>query len=250
MTYMIDSHRGWEHGWTLDRREARCWTTHDDTMNNDIQSQSSDVERADRPPSPMPRRENSTLTVLGLLVIAGVVLFLLVKRSRDAQSPDVALSHPAVGAALVDFDVAVLTGEGEDVLAGDLKGKVALINFWGPWCRPCNDEFPHLAKLAENLRSRDEFRWLPVTYGSPIDVPPHQLRQDASAFLASSGLKTVTYHDPRQSLIGGASAAGAFENSFPCTILLDKSGHIHAVWNGYSAGTEKQIEAAVMELLQ
>lgn len=197
----------------------------------------------------MARRENSTLTVLGLLVIAGVVLYLIATRETGAGDDD-ALRHPAVGASLADFDVAVLTGEGEDVLAGDLKGKVVLINFWGPWCGYCLQEFPQLAKLAENLRSRDDFRLLPVTYGRPIDVPVQQLRQEASAFLARSGLKTVTYHDPRRSLIGAAMATGALEDSFPCTVLLDRSGHIHAVWNGYSAGTEKQIEAAVMDLLK
>jgi thiol-disulfide isomerase/thioredoxin len=196
------------------------------------------------------RHGNSTLTALGLIVIAAVVLYVIVARNRAATDPDVALSHPAVGAPLEDFDIDVLTGEGEDVLAGDLKGKVTLINFWGPWCGYCLEEFPHLAKLAENLKSRDDFVWLPVTYGNPIDDPPQQLRQEASAFLARSGLKTVTYYDPRQSLIVAASAAGAFERSFPCTILLDRSGQIHAVWNGYSAGTETQIEAAVMGLLE
>ncbi|RIK76886.1 MAG: hypothetical protein DCC67_13285 [Planctomycetota bacterium] len=210
---------------------------------------SNTIETPESHATASPPRQNSTLTVLGLIVIAAAVLYLLATRERRDATPDAALSHPAVGAPLADFDVAVLTGEGENVLAGDLKGKVALVSFWGPWCGPCKTEFPHLAKLAENLRARDDFRWLPVTYDQSLAGSPQQLRQDASAFLSQAGLKTVTYHDPNESLLGAASAAGAFDGAFPCTILVDKSGHIHAVWKGFRPGVEKQVEAAVLELL-
>ena len=200
------------------------------------------------------RRANSTLTALGLIVIAGVVLYYLAFRGQGrpdgSDTPDAALAHPAAGVPLVGFNVSTLTGDGPDVFAGNLGDKVVLVSFWGPWCPPCRSEFPHLAELAEKLRDRHDFLWLPVTYGPGGNQSPQQLRQEASAFLARSGLKTVTYHDPQQSLVRAATAAGAFQNSFPCTVLLDRSGLIHAVWNGYSPGTEKQIEAAVVELLQ
>jgi thiol-disulfide isomerase/thioredoxin len=200
------------------------------------------------PPAPPPR--NASLTALGLIVIAAVVLFAIARRQRDVPGIDAALAHPAVGAPLADFDVAVLTGDGGNVASTDLHGNVTLISFWGPWCPPCLDEFPHLAKLAEKLRHRKDIRWLPVAYGRSLDAPPSDLRRDVTAFLARGGWTTATYHDPQQSLLGAASAAGAFEGSFPCTVLVDKSGHVHAVWNGYNAGVEEQVETAVMELLQ
>lgn len=207
------------------------------------------TETSDSYPPATPPRQNATLTVLGLVVIAAVVLYYIATRENAVDTPDAALAHPAVGSPLADFDLAVLTGEGENVLSGDLKGKVSLVTFWGPWCPPCMEEFPHLAKLAENLRTREDFRWLPVAYDQSLAGPPQQLRQEASAFLARAGLKTVTFHDPNQSLLGAASAAGAFDGAFPCTILVDKSGHVHAVWKGFRLGVEKQVEAAVMELL-
>lgn len=210
---------------------------------------SNTVSTSESRPAASPPRQNSTLTVLGLIVIAAAVLYYIATRDRSDATPDKALAHPAVGAPLTDFDVAVLTGEGENVLAGDLKGKVALVSFWGPWCGPCKTEFPHLAKLAENLRARHDFRWLPVTYDQTLSGAPQQLRQDASEFLAQAGLKTVTYYDPNESLLAAASAAGAFDGAFPCTILVDKSGRIHAVWTGYRPGVEKQVEAAVLATL-
>jgi thiol-disulfide isomerase/thioredoxin len=208
-----------------------------DSLQNDV--------AAETKPAPT---QNATLTALGLIVIAGAVLFFLVNRNANDASPDKALAHPSVGAPLTNYDVAVLTGEGQNVLAGDLKGKVTLISIWGPWCGPCVEELPHLAKLAENLRDRDDFRWLPVAYLQTFDNAPSQLRQEVSAILAQNGIKHVTYHDPNQSLLGAAFASGAFQNSFPCIVLVDQTGHVHAVWN--RKGVEKQVEAAVMGLLE
>lgn len=32
----------------------------------------------------------------------------------------------------------------------DLKGKPAMINFWGSWCPPCREEMPDIQKLHDN----------------------------------------------------------------------------------------------------
>lgn len=201
-------------------------------------------------PAASPPRQNSTLTALGLIVIAAVVLLVLVLRKNEAPPIDAALSHPAVGVPLPDFTVDALTGDGKAVQSSDLQGKVTLISFWGPWCPPCLAEFPHLTKLAENLRDRTEFRWLPVAYSNDPRAPAGDLRQSASAFLSRNGFQTITYYDPQESLLQAAAAVGAFQNSFPCTVLLDPTGCVHAVWNGYSPGVEKQVEEAVMGLLR
>ncbi len=201
------------------------------------------------PSAASPPRPNSTLTALGLIVIAGVVLFLLVTRKNEAPPIDVALSHPAVGMPLAVFSVEPLTGEGQPVQSSELNGKVTLISFWGPWCGYCVDEYPHLAKLAESVRARADFRWLPVAYGNDPTGLADDLRQSVSAFLSRNGYQPISYHDPQQSLIHAASAVGAFENSFPCTILVDRAGRVHAVWNGYTSGVELQVETAVMDLL-
>lgn len=43
------------------------------------------------------------------------------------------------------------TLDGETLALADLRGRPVIVNFWGPSCVPCRDEFPlFLAKLAEH----------------------------------------------------------------------------------------------------
>ena len=38
-------------------------------------------------------------------------------------------------------------GSEHDVSLADLQGRVVLLNFWGTWCPPCREEFPHIVEL-------------------------------------------------------------------------------------------------------
>lgn len=202
--------------------------------------------------SPPPR--SSSLTVLGLICIAAAAVVFLMLRNRDGE-PDERVNqasrqHPAVGMLFDDIRLPPLTGDGPAIAPDALRGKVVLISFWGPWCPPCRLEFPHLVKIAEDLRSRDDFVWLPVTYSNAPNESPVKLRQSASEFLSQNGFRNVTYHDPDQSLLVRAQTVGVFDGGFPLTFLLNRHGRVRAVWNGYRKGAEREVEAAIAELLE
>lgn len=67
---------------------------------------------------------------------------------------------------LPDFQLADMSGKTWTLTT--LKGKVVLINLWATWCGPCNAELPHLEKLYEQLKGRQDIQIL--TFNIDEDV--------------------------------------------------------------------------------
>jgi len=59
---------------------------------------------------------------------------------------------------LPDFQLSDLSGKTWTLAT--LKGKVVLINLWATWCEPCNLELPHLEKLYEQVKGRQDIQIL------------------------------------------------------------------------------------------
>ena len=98
-------------------------------------------ERADRP-------AGMTALIVWLMLAVAVGLAAMYLAFGAVRWPLGATSL-AVGRPLGTLELEGLTGADERVTLQDLDGKVALVNFWGTWCPPCVEEFPHLVRLAE-----------------------------------------------------------------------------------------------------
>src|ERR1700739_1348759 len=57
-----------------------------------------------------------------------------------------------IGSRLPDFSVKDL--QGREISSADLRGKVALIDYWATWCQPCKKEMPGYQKLLDQYGSR------------------------------------------------------------------------------------------------
>lgn len=53
-------------------------------------------------------------------------------------------------------DFALSDQSGKTWTLHGLKGKTTFINVWATWCGPCRSELPHLQKLYEQVRTRDD----------------------------------------------------------------------------------------------
>jgi len=156
----------------------------------------------------MPRRTILVAVLIAVAVGAGFVWFV-----RSGQGSG---AHAAVGDPAPVLAGTTLEGTSFD-LAG-LAGKPVLINFWGPSCVPCRDEFPLLeAKLAQHAADG-----LTVV-GVLTDDPPEPARD----FVAQYGATWPTVVDPDK------VAKSAYRViARPQTYFVDRAGVIRSIQVG------------------
>lgn len=155
----------------------------------------------------MPRR-----TILLALFVAGLTtigILLIVRSGTGGPRAAVGDPAPAIVATTLDgapFDLA------------DARGRPVVVNFWGPSCVPCRDEFPLLAaKLGEHAADG-----LAIV-GVLTDDPPEPARE----FIGEYGATWPTVIDPDKALKTAYRVAAR-----PQTYFIDGAGVIRSIQIG------------------
>ncbi len=169
----------------------------------------------------MPRRPIILLLLVAVLTAAAIQY---VAWSGSAGPADrVAVGEPApkvVGTTLdgAEFDLAALVG------------KPVLINFWGPGCVPCRDEFPLFQAKLEEHRADGL-----TIVGVLMDDPPAPARD----FVAEFGATWVTVIDPDKTIKAAYRVAAR-----PQTYFVDTTGVVRSIQIGEvrDADFERQYE--------
>ena len=139
--------------------------------------------------------------------VVGIVL--LTQPPGDPPRLRVGDVAPAIEAASLD---------GSPVSLAALRGRPVVVNFWGPSCVPCRNEFPlFIAKLQEH--AADDL----AIVGVLMDDPP----QPALAFIADHGATWPTVDDP-----GGALRAAYRTVARPTTYFIDAAGVVRGIQLG------------------
>jgi cytochrome c biogenesis protein CcmG, thiol:disulfide interchange protein DsbE len=194
-------------------------------------------------------RTISTATWVTLAVAAVLIVgWLAVVRPRMQQ--DRATKNPGVGQPLPVLELLPLTGATEGISLEKLRGKVVLVNYWGTWCQPCAEEFPHMLELWEQLRGKPEFAFISVSSTFADHEAVAAVRDETAAFLKSRSTTMPTYIDvdgvSRQTLAGVIGMQGM---AYPTTVILDRAGIIRGVWVGFDSGDQQQMEQLISKLL-
>jgi thiol-disulfide isomerase/thioredoxin len=124
---------------------------------------------------------------------------------------------------------------GEDWDLAALKGKVVVLNFWGPWCGPCRVETPEFDQVARATKAQGvEFVGIAVKDTEPA-VASFLDKNDISfpSVFDRPGRTVQRFRDLR--------VAG-----FPFTIVIDRQGRVAAVY--VTAQIREDIEPVVTRL--
>lgn len=127
-----------------------------------------------------------------------------------------------------------LVGGGSWALTS-LRGKVVVLNFWGPWCGPCRVETPEFDQVARATKAQGvEFVGIAVKDTEPA-VASFLEKNDISfpSLFDRQGKSVQRFRDLR--------VAG-----FPFTIVIDKQGRVAAVY--VTAQIREDIEPVVTRL--
>jgi thiol-disulfide isomerase/thioredoxin len=132
------------------------------------------------------------------------------------------------------FDLEMLTG-GQMAL-NELRGKVALVNFWASWCGPCRVEMPALNAFEATIEDPD---FVFITMNE--DINPH----NAMLFMQEYGFDFPV-------LLGRGELKRKYHYiGLPFTVLLDREGRVVNRWIGYAGEEQLQlIRALVVSELQ
>jgi cytochrome c biogenesis protein CcmG/thiol:disulfide interchange protein DsbE len=159
----------------------------------------------------MPRRPILFALLIAALTTGGVLLLV---RAGSSDAPD---THAAVGSPAPAVVGTTLDGAAFDLRA--LAGKPVIVNFWGPSCVPCRDEFPLLEAKLE-LHAADGFTIVGVLTDDPVEP--------AREFVAAYGGTWSTVIDPDKSIKAAYRVAAR-----PQTYFIDRSGIIRSIQAGY-----------------
>jgi thiol-disulfide isomerase/thioredoxin len=150
----------------------------------------------------------------------------------EAARPSTAGGDAEAIAALPAFTLSDL--DGRPLAAGDLAGRVVLVEFWATWCPPCRGTLGWLGELRK--RHGDRLAVLAVAMESED--------ADVRALAGELGL-------PLRWAIGTPDVARAFGDvtALPTLFMFDRGGRTAGVFYGAPPGLHAQVEESLARVL-
>ena len=146
------------------------------------------------------------------------------ERWPDGTRPSViGAPTPTLEARQLDGDVAPIAGARRPVV----------VNFWAPWCAPCNVELPQLVHLAERYGDEVDFVGMSVELAD-LDAVRASIQRFAIPYTQFLADETVM-----ERFFGDAAQA-----ALPSTYVFDQAGRLRRLFRG--AITEADLDALLL----
>ena len=123
---------------------------------------------------------------------------------------------------------------GNEMSLSDLRGKVVLVDFWASWCGPCRISLPVMDQLFNEFNEQG-FTVVAVNLDKNIS--------EAKAFLKDHPVSYPLIRDD------GSLPKRFGVQGMPTAFLVDHTGTVRAVHEGFRKGDEKKLRAQIVRLL-
>ena len=133
-------------------------------------------------------------------------------------------------------DFVLKSVSGENVRLSEYRGEVVMLSFWATWCGDCRAQLERLG----DMRTRYQDAGVELLAVS-LDQSPKQAQDGAAAL----GMKSPVLHDA-----GGEVGRLYDVSKMPVMVLIDRSGVVREVFEGYRRGNEGQYLESVQALLR
>ncbi len=167
-----------------------------------------------------------TRMVFAVLLLAVICVLIIRDAMRSGPGEGIAVGLRAPGFHLQDL-------EGREVSLEQFKGKIVMLDFWATWCGPCRLTMPVLEELQRE--HPNEFTLLAVNLGEDRDlVIPYVKRRNIQA---------------RVLLDSDGTVGAAYQSSqIPMQVLIDQSGIIRHIQQGYYESMKDDLWAEISKL--
>jgi peroxiredoxin len=163
------------------------------------------------------------------LAAAAALLLLL-------AAPLAAIAQGLEGQPAPDFALKTVDGKRATLSQYTAEGPV-LLDFWATWCQPCKQALPHLKRIHEDYQEQG-FTLLAISTDNTRSL------SKVRPYARSQGWTFPVLLDTDQQVLRRYRGT-----NIPHTVLVGADGLVKDVWIGYHPGEEKEIRAAVRELL-
>jgi peroxiredoxin len=135
-------------------------------------------------------------------------------------------------------DFAAVDMKGVPFRLSEHRGQVVLINFFATWCAPCLIEMPHLRRIYDQNKDKGFLLVVVSAEGmsAAADVRAFGLRHELNfPLILDEDLRISGLLNPKKAA--------------PLSVLINRSGKIVVVRDGYNAGDEVVLEQDVASLV-
>lgn len=163
-------------------------------------------------------------------LIVSLIIFSNIAKANDSTK---------VKQQLPSIEVKKLDGSKVNIQDFGKTGKITIIAFWATWCGPCIKELDNILDIYEDWQAKYGCELIAVTIDDSRNI------SKVKPFVNGKGWPYLILTDENKDLARAMNV-----NNPPQVILINAAGEIVYVHNGYTPGSEIDLEDKMKELIK